>query len=103
MLPFRTSTSPATVKRGAFESMDAGRACAVSSACHWAVNMAARNESGSMWRHAYSMTPSGIWVAPESPIHKPEDLEDVEVAVGFHSGSHFSALQALGKSFRRIK
>ncbi len=87
--------APAEVKRGAFESMDAGRACEVSSACHWAVNMAARTESGRMWGHAYSMTPSGIWVAPESPIQKPEDLADVEVAVGYHSGSHFSALQAL--------
>ncbi len=87
--------APAEVKRGAFESMEAGRACEVSSACHWAVNMAARAESGRMWGHAYSMTPSGIWVAPESPIQKPEDLADVEVAVGYHSGSHFSALQAL--------
>ena len=87
--------APAEVKRGAFEAMEAGRACEVSSACHWAVNMAARAESGRMWGHAYSMTPSGIWVAPESPIQKPEDLADVEVAVGYHSGSHFSALQAL--------
>ena len=87
--------APAEVKRGAFEAMEAGRACEVSSACHWAVNMAARTESGRMWGHAYSMTPSGIWVAPESPIQKPEDLADVEVAVGYHSGSHFSALQAL--------
>ena len=87
--------APAEVKSGAFESMEAGRACEVSSACHWAVNMAARAESGRMWGHAYSMTPSGIWVAPESPIQKPEDLADVEIAVGYHSGSHFSALQAL--------
>ncbi len=87
--------APAEVKSGAFESMEAGRACEVSSACHWAVNMAAHAESGRMWGHAYSMTPSGIWVAPESPIQKPEDLADVEVAVGYHSGSHFSALQAL--------
>ncbi len=87
--------APAEVKLGAFESMEAGRACEVSSACHWAVNMAAHAESGRMWGHAYSMTPSGIWVAPESPIQKPEDLADVEVAVGYHSGSHFSALQAL--------
>jgi len=86
---------PAEVKRGAFESMEAGRTCEVSSACHWAVNMAASTESGRMWGHAYSMTPSGIWVAPESPIQRPEDLADVEVAVGYHSGSHFSALQAL--------
>ena len=87
--------APAEVKRGAFEAMEAGRACEVSSACHWAVNMAARTGSGRMWGHAYSMTPSGIWVAPESPIQKPEDLADVEVAVGYHSGSNFSALQAL--------
>ncbi len=87
--------APAEVKSGAFEAMEAGRACEVSSACHWAVNMAAHAESGRMWGHAYSMTPSGIWVAPESTIQKPEDLADVEVAVGYHSGSHFSALQAL--------
>jgi len=88
---------PAEVKRGAFESMEAGRSCEVSSACHWAVSMAAQTESGRMWGHAYSMTPSGIWVAPESPTQKPEDLAGVEVAVGYHSGSHFSALQALEK------
>jgi NitT/TauT family transport system substrate-binding protein len=48
-----------------------------------------------MWGHAYSVTPSGIWVAPESDIKSPEDLKGVEVAVGYHSGSHFSAIQAL--------
>jgi NitT/TauT family transport system substrate-binding protein len=41
------------------------------------------------------VTPSAIWVAPESPIRTPEDLAGQEVAVGFHSGSHFSALQGL--------
>jgi len=41
------------------------------------------------------VTPSAIWVAPESPILRPEDLAGHDVAVGFHSGSHFSALQAL--------
>ncbi len=44
-----------------------------------------------------SVAPSGIWVAPESAIQKPEDLAGVDVAVGYHSGSHFSALQALEK------
>ena len=86
---------PAEVKSGAFESMEAGRACEISSACHWAVNMAAQGEHGRMWGHAYSVTPSGIWVAPESPLQNAEQLAEVEVAVGFHSGSHFSALQAL--------
>src|SRR5687768_3828270 len=84
---------PAEIKLGAFEYMASSpRACDISSACHWAVNMAASSEHGRMWGHAYSITPSGIWVAPESPIRKPEDLAGQDVAVGFHSGSHFSAL-----------
>lgn len=87
--------APAEIRAGAFEMMQAGRTCDISSACHWAVNMAATSEHGRMWGHAYSVTPSGIWAAPESPIRRPEDLAGQEVAVGFHSGSHFSALQAL--------
>lgn len=87
--------APAEVRSGAYEMMESGRTCDVSSACHWAVNMAATTEHGRMWGHAYSVTPSAIWVAPESPIHRPEDLAGHDVAVGFHSGSHFSALQAL--------
>ena len=87
--------APVAIKRGAFESMESGRACEISSACHWAVGMAASAAHGRMWGHAYSVTPSAIWVAPESPLQNPEDLAGVEVAVGWHSGSHFSALQAL--------
>jgi NitT/TauT family transport system substrate-binding protein len=90
-----TEEAPHEVLRGAFESMEAGRACDVSSACHWAVNMASSGEHGQMWGHAYSVTPSGIYVPPESPIRAPRDLAGVEVGVGYHSGSHFSALQAL--------
>jgi NitT/TauT family transport system substrate-binding protein len=87
--------APLEVKRGAFEGLEAGRACEISSACHWAINMAAHGEHGRMWGHAYSVTPAGLWVAPESDIKTPEDLAGVEVAVGYHSGSHFSAIQAL--------
>jgi NitT/TauT family transport system substrate-binding protein len=83
------------VKSGAFETMEAGRTCDISAACHWAVNMAASGQHGKMWGHAYSVTPAGIFVAADSPIRKPEDLRGREVGVGFHSGSHFSALQAL--------
>jgi NitT/TauT family transport system substrate-binding protein len=85
----------AEVKDGAFESIEAGRACEVSAACHWAVNMASSAEHGKMWGHAYSVTPGGIYVAPESPIRKPSDLAGMAIGVGYHSGSHFSALQAL--------
>ncbi len=83
------------VRRGAFESMQDGRACEVSSACHWAVNMAATAQHGRMWGHAYAVAPSGIYVPPDSPIRTAADLANVAVAVGYRSGSHFSALQAL--------
>ena len=88
---------PAEVKRGAFETMEEGRACDISSACHWAVAMAASDDLGRMWGKAYSVTPSAIWVHPDSPIREPEELANVPVGVGYHSGSHFSALQALEK------
>ena len=87
--------TPAEIKLGALEYMSTKGSCDISSACHWAVNMAATSEHGRMWGHAYSMTPSAIWVPPESPIARPEDLAGQAVAVGFHSGSHFSALQSL--------
>src|SRR5947209_12070703 len=67
----------------------------MSCACHWAVNQAAVDEAGRMWGHAYSVLPSGIYVPGDSPIWRPEELADVEVAVGYHSGSHFSTIQAL--------
>jgi NitT/TauT family transport system substrate-binding protein len=89
------SAPPDEVRSGAFETMEAGRTCDISSACHWAVSMAATGQHGRMWGHAYSTTPAGIYVAPESSIRKPEDLSGHEVGVGYHSGSHFSALQAL--------
>jgi NitT/TauT family transport system substrate-binding protein len=48
-----------------------------------------------MWGHAYSVLPSGIYVPPQSPIRRPHELADREIAVGYHSGSHFSTIQAL--------
>jgi NitT/TauT family transport system substrate-binding protein len=90
-----TETAPSGVVRGAFETYESGRDCEVSSACHWATNMASSAGRGWMYGKAYSVTPSGIYVPPESPVRKPEDLANVEIAVGYHSGSHFSTLQAL--------
>jgi hypothetical protein len=78
-----------------FETYAEGRACDVSSACHWAVNEAATASFGRMWGHAYSVTPGAIVVPPGSPVRLPADLAGVEVAVGYHSGSHFAALQCL--------
>jgi NitT/TauT family transport system substrate-binding protein len=96
-----TENAPTDIKHGAFEDMDEGRACEISSACHWAVNMASSSQHGRMWGHAYSVTPSAIFVPPDSPVRRPEQLAGVEVGVGYHSGSHFSALQALEKVLPR--
>jgi NitT/TauT family transport system substrate-binding protein len=81
--------------------MEAGRTCNVSSACHWAVNAAAASNHGRMYGHAYSLSPAGIFVAPESQITNPEELAGVEVGVGYHSGSHYSAIQALEQFLSR--
>jgi len=92
-----TESAAPEVKRGAFENMEKGRSADISCACHWAVNMASSSGHGRMWGHAYSVTPSAIVVPPESSIKKPRDLANVEVGVGYHSGSYFSAIQALEK------
>jgi NitT/TauT family transport system substrate-binding protein len=90
-----SDSAPVAVQSGAFEDMEAGRTCAVSGACHWAVNAAASSEHGRMWGKAYSVCVSGIFVAADSPYRRPEDLAGVKVGVGYHSGSHYSAIQGL--------
>jgi NitT/TauT family transport system substrate-binding protein len=87
--------APPSVRAGALEDMAQGRSCDVSAACHWAVNAAASSEHGKMWGKAYSVCESGIFVAPESPYERPADLAGVKVGVGYHSGSHYSAIQGL--------
>ena len=87
--------APMAARSGAFEDMEAGRSCDVSGACHWAVNAAATASHGKMWGKAYSVCECGIFVAPDSPHRRPEDLAGVKVGVGYHSGSHYSAIQGL--------
>jgi NitT/TauT family transport system substrate-binding protein len=84
------------IKSGAFETFEAGRDGAdVSCACHWATNVAAGERTGRLVTAAYSVAPCGIMVPPDSPVRRPEDLAGVPVGVGYHSGSHFTTLQAL--------
>jgi hypothetical protein len=45
------------------------------------VNAAASVRGGRMWGKAYSICPSGIFVAPESGYQRPEDLANVSVGV----------------------
>ena len=67
----------------------------VSCACHWTVNQAAKVEEGVMWGKAYSVCEAAIVVPGDSSVSEPRDLARTDIAVGYHSGSHYSALQAL--------
>jgi NitT/TauT family transport system substrate-binding protein len=87
-------------KAGAFESYERGGGnkgvkSDVSCARHWTVNQAASEKIGKMWGKSYVFTPGGIMVPPESNITTPEQLADREVAVGYHSGSHYTTIQSL--------
>jgi NitT/TauT family transport system substrate-binding protein len=88
------------VMSGAFESYRAGGGnkgvkSDISCACHWAVNQASSQDIGTMWGKSYVVTPGAIMVPPDSPIARPDDLAGQEIAVGYHSGSHFTTIQAL--------
>jgi NitT/TauT family transport system substrate-binding protein len=85
------------VRTGAYELYQRGDGGKqnMSCACHWAVNQASTDSAGHMWGRAYSVLPSGIYVSGDSDIRRPQDLAGVDIAVGFHSGSHFSTVQAL--------
>jgi ABC-type nitrate/sulfonate/bicarbonate transport system substrate-binding protein len=86
----------ATANRiGAMTSFEQGRETNVSCACHWTVNVAASQGRGKMYADAYSISPSGVFVPPESPIREPADLKNVPISVGHQSGSHYSTIQAL--------
>jgi ABC-type nitrate/sulfonate/bicarbonate transport system substrate-binding protein len=90
---FKTHATPDKV--GAMTSFEEGRQTNVSCACHWTVNVAASQGRGRMYADAYSVSPSGVFVPPESPIREPKDLKGVPISVGHQSGSHYSTLQAL--------
>ncbi len=82
-------------KIGAYQTFERGRNSDISCACHWTVNVAASNGHGKLYSDVYSVSPAGIFVAPDSPIRNPADLAGVPVSVGFQSGSHYSTIQAL--------
>lgn len=88
-------------KIGAYQTIEKGRTTAVSCACHWTVNVAASNGHGKLYADAYSVSPAGIFVPPESPIHHPADLAGVPISVGYQSGSHYSSIQALEQYLKR--
>src|SRR5687767_2582046 len=96
---FKTHSTPNKV--GAMTSFEQGRDTNVSCACHWTVNVAASQGRGKMYADAYSVSPGGVFVPPESPIRTPQDLHNVAISVGHQSGSHYSTIQALEQYLAR--
>ncbi|MGH6973094.1 MAG: ABC transporter substrate-binding protein [Stellaceae bacterium] len=82
-------------KVGAFQSIEQGRTCDISGACHWTVNVAAAKGHAKLYADVYSVSPAGVFVPPESPIMAPADLKGVPISVGYQSGSHYATIQAL--------
>src|SRR5271155_4532246 len=80
---------------GAYQTFERGRSCDVSGACHWTVNVAASKGHGKLYADAYSISPAGVFVPPESSVKTPADLKGVPISVGYQSGSHYATIQAL--------
>jgi hypothetical protein len=80
---------------GAYQTIEKGRTSDVSCACHWTVNVAASVGHGKLYADCYSVAPAGIFVPADSPVTTPQQLAGVPISVGFQSGSHYSAIQAL--------
>ena len=82
-------------KRGAFQILEEGLSSNISCACHWTVDVAASQGHGKLYSDVYSVSPSGIFVPPDSSIQSPEQLAGVPISVGYQSGSHYSTIQSL--------
>jgi len=82
-------------KSGAFQSIERGRESNVTCACHWTVDVAASRGHTRIYADAYSVAPSAIFVAADSPIESPAELAGVPISVGYQSGSHYATIQAL--------
>jgi hypothetical protein len=80
---------------GAYQTIEKGRTSDVSCACHWTVNVAASVGHGKLYADCYSVAPAAIFVPADSPVTAPEQLAGVPISVGYQSGSHYSAIQAL--------
>src|SRR5262249_55157451 len=96
------------VMSGAFESYRQGAGnkgveADISCAGPWAVNQACSEGLGPMGGKSYVVTRGGIMVPPDSAVARPEDLAGQEIAVGYHSGSHFTTIQALEPFLAREK
>ena len=81
-------------KVGAYQTLEAGRTCNVSGACHWTMDVAASNGHGKLYADAYSVRPGHVRVAGFAD-QDPVDLAGVPISVGYQSGSHYATIQGL--------
>ena len=66
-------------------------------ACLWGTISNASAGMGLVVPDCYGISPWSIFVRPDSPIRKPEDLKDIPIAVGMRAGSHFNVPYRLEK------
>jgi NitT/TauT family transport system substrate-binding protein len=69
----------------------------IQGACVWGSICNASTGMGRFVADAYGVSPWAIFVRPDSPIRKPEDLKDVPISVGMRAGSHFNVPYRLEK------
>ena len=69
----------------------------IQGACVWGTICNASAGMGRIVADAFGDSPWAIFVRPDSGIRKPEDLKDVEIAVGMRAGSHFNVPYRLEK------
>jgi hypothetical protein len=69
----------------------------VSCACHWTVNQAAKVKKGLCGARLIASVRRPSSLPGDSSVFLPADLAGTDIAVGYHSGSHYSALQALDR------
>ena len=69
----------------------------IQGACVWGTICNASAGMGRVVADAFGDSPWAIFVRPDSHIRRPEDLKDVEIAVGMRAGSHFNVPYRLEK------
>ena len=69
----------------------------IQGACAWGTVCNASAGMGRIVREGYGISPWAIFVRPDSPIQRPEDLAGVPIAVGLRAGSHFNVPYRLEK------
>jgi ABC-type nitrate/sulfonate/bicarbonate transport system substrate-binding protein len=69
----------------------------IQGACAWGTVCNASAGMGRIVREGYGISPWAIFVRPDSPIKRPEDLAGVPISVGLRAGSHFNVPYRLEK------